>query len=174
MVKIMKRLLPALALSSCLLTGISTTTLAQSLPGLTLFSGVKSENQLSFFLDFGGQTNSTDRYRLRLPANKMKLPVSQFNITYPEHYKGSFDTKEIEVRVKGKSVGLKEVKWDKETRVIEIVPQEAVPANSSVELILSNVQNPSFGGMFYFNCQVFSPAGAQIPRYLGTWIISIS
>jgi len=174
MVKIMKRLLPALALSSCLLTGISTTTLAQSLPGLTLFSGVKSENQLSFFLDFGGQTNSTDRYRLRLPDNKMKLPVSQFNITYPEHYKGSFDTKEIEVRVKGKSVDIKEVKWDKETRVIEIVTQEPVPARSKVELILSNVQNPSFGGMFYFNCQVLSPGGVQIPRYVGTWIISIS
>jgi hypothetical protein len=174
MVKIMKRLLPALALSSCLLTGISTTTLAQSLPGLTLFSGVKPENQLSFFLDFGGQTNNTDRYRLRLPANKMKLPVSQFNITYPEHYKGSFDTKEIEVRVKGKSVDVKEVKWNKETRVIEIVPQDPVPAGSKVELILSNVQNPSFGGMFYFNCRVLSPGGVPVPRYLGTWIISIS
>jgi hypothetical protein len=104
----------------------------------------------------------------------MKLAVSQFNITYPEHYKGSFDTKEIEVRVKGKSVDVKEVKWDKETRVIKIVTQEPVPARSKVELILSNVQNPSFGGMFYFNCEVLSPAGVQIPRYVGTWIISIS
>jgi hypothetical protein len=104
----------------------------------------------------------------------MKLAVSQFNITYPEHYKGSFDTKEIEVRVKGKSVDVKEVKWNKETRVIEIVPQDPVPAGSKVELILSNVQNPSFGGMFYFNCRVLSPGGVPVPRYLGTWIISIS
>ena len=102
----------------------------------------------------------------------MKLPVSQFNITYPEHYKGSFDTKEIEVRVVS---GVLEITpAGKETRVIEIVTQEPVPARSKVELILSNVQNPSFGGMFYFNCQVLSPGGVQIPRYLGTWIISIS
>ena len=58
----MRRLLSALAVTSCLLAGLPVMTWAQSLPGLTLFSGVKSENQLPFRLDFGGQTNSRDRY----------------------------------------------------------------------------------------------------------------
>jgi hypothetical protein len=149
-------------------------TLAQSLPGLTLFSGVKGENQLPFRLDFGGQTSSTDRYILRIPAKKMKLAVAQFAITYPNYYEGTFDPKDVEVKVKGKKVPLSEVKWDKEGRVIQIFPQEPVPAGDRVELILSNVQNPSFGGVYYFNCQVLSPGDIPLLRYLGTWIISIT
>jgi hypothetical protein len=170
----MKRLLSALAVTSCLLTGLPAMTLAQSLPGLTLFSGVKGENQLPFRLDFGGQTSSTDRYILRIPAKKMKLAVAQFAITYPNYYEGTFDPKDVEVKVKGKKVPLSEVKWDKEGRVIQIFPQEPVPAGDRVELILSNVQNPSFGGVYYFNCQVLSPGDIPLLRYLGTWIISIT
>jgi hypothetical protein len=142
--------------------------------GFTLFSGVKGENQLPFLLDFGGQTNATDRYILRLPAKKMKLAVAQFAITYPDYYKGSFDPKAVEVRVKGKSVPLSEVKWNKEGGIIEIFPEEPVPAGSKVELVLSNVQNPAFGGMFHFNCQVLSPGDVPMLRYLGTWLISIN
>jgi hypothetical protein len=170
----MRHLLSALAVTGYLLTSLPATTVAQSLPGLTLLSGVKSENQLPFRLDFGGQTGSTDRYILRLPAKKMKLAVAQFAITYPKYYKGTFDTKKVEVRVKDKSVPLSEVKWDKEGRVIEILTQKLVPAGSNVELVLSNVQNPTFGGIFYFNCQVLSPGDLPLLRYLGSWIISIS
>jgi hypothetical protein len=104
----------------------------------------------------------------------MKLAVAQFAITYPNYYKGSFDPKAVEVRVKGKSVPLSEVKWNKEGRIIEIFPEEPVPAGSNVELVLSNVQNPAFGGMFYFNCQVLSPGDVPMLRYLGTWLISIN
>ncbi|QSJ16243.1 DUF2808 domain-containing protein [Nostoc sp. UHCC 0702] len=170
----MRRLLSAVAVTSCLLAGFPVMTWAQSLPGLTLFSGVKSENQLPFRLDFGGQTNNRDRYILRIPEKKMKLAVAQFAITYPNYYKGRFDPKKVEVRVKNKKVALSEVKWDKEGRVLEIFPQEPVPAGNKVELVLSNVQNPAFGGTFYFNCQVLSPGDVPLLRYLGTWIISVS
>ncbi|MHC5829159.1 MAG: DUF2808 domain-containing protein, partial [Nostoc sp.] len=129
----MRRLLSALAVTSFLVTGLPALTLAQSLPGLTLFSGIKSENQLPFRLDFGGQANSPDRYILRIPAKRMKLAVGQFAITYPDYYKGTFDQKEIEVRVRGKAVPLSEVKWDKEAKLINIYPQEPVPAGSPVE-----------------------------------------
>jgi hypothetical protein len=168
----MKRLLSTLAVTSCLLTSLPAITLAQS--GLTLFSGVERQNQLSYRLDFGGQANATDRYILRLPAKKMKLAVAQFAITYPNYYKGSFDTKNVEVLVKGKSVPLSEVTWDKEGGVIKIFPEEPVPAGKNVELVLSNVQNPSFGGVYYFNCQVLSPGDVPLLRYLGTWILSIT
>jgi Protein of unknown function (DUF2808) len=170
----MRRLLSALAVTGCLLTGLPAVTLAQSLPGFTLWSGVKNENQLPFRLDFGGQTNSWDRYRLRIPSQKMKLAVAQLVITYPDYFKGEFDAKDMEIRVKGKKVAISEAKWDKENRRIDIFPQEPVPAGSGVEVVLNNVKNPSFGGMFYFNCQVLSPGDVPLLRSLGTWIISIS
>ncbi|MBD2664210.1 hypothetical protein B6N60_01253 [Richelia sinica FACHB-800] len=170
----MRRVFSALAVTGCLVTGFPALTFAQSLPGLTLFSGVKSENQLPFRLDFGGQANSWDRYILRIPASKMKLAVAQFAITYPNYYRGTFDPKSVEVRVKGKSLPLSEVKWNKEARVIEIFPQEPVPAGSKVELVLSNVQNPAFGGMYYFNCQILSPGDVPLLRYLGSWVLSIT
>ena len=169
----MRRSLSALAVTGCLLTGLPTLTSAQGLPGFTLFSGVKSENQLPFRLDFGGQPNSWDRYRLRIPAKRLKLAVAQFTITYPDYYKGNFDTDEIEVRIRGKKVPLQEVKWDKENHLIEIYPQEPVPANSRVELVFSNVKNPNFGGTFYFNCQILTPGDVPLLRYVGTWIMNI-
>ncbi|BAY13010.1 DUF2808 domain-containing protein [Calothrix sp. NIES-2098] len=170
----MRRLLSTLAVTSCLLTGFQAVSWAQGLPGLTLFSGVKSENQLPFRLDFGGQADGWDRYILRIPAKRMKLAVAQFAITYPDYYKGKFDPKNIEVKVKDKAVPLSEVKWDKEGRVIQIYPQEPVPAGSKVELVLSNVKNPTFGGTYYFNCQILSPGDVPLLRYMGTWILSIN
>jgi len=169
----MKRLLSAFAITSCLFTGLPVLTWAQGLPGLTLFSGVENKNQLPYRLDFGGQTNNTDRYILRLPAKKMKLAVAQFAISYPDYYKGTFDTKNIEVRVKGKSVPLSEVKWDEKGGVIQIFPKDPVPAGQKVELVLSNVQNPTYSGMFNFECKVLY-SGDVLSRYIGTWIISIS
>lgn len=169
----MRRVISALAVTTCLLTGFPAIISAQSLPGFTLFSGVKRENQLPFRLDFGGQSNTWDRYRLRIPAKKLKLAVSQFAISYPDYFKGKFDTDNIEVRIKGEKVPLQEVKWDKENHVVEIYPQEPVPAGSRVELVFSNVKNPNFGGTYYFNCQILTPGDVPLLRYVGTWILSI-
>lgn len=103
----------------------------------------------------------------------MKLAVSQFSISYPDYYKGTFDIKDVEVKVKGKSVELDEVTWDKENRTIQIFPREPVPAGNEVELILSNVKNPSAGGMFYFNCSIMSPGDVPLVRPIGTWVLDI-
>ncbi|HYW20139.1 MAG TPA: DUF2808 domain-containing protein [Nodularia sp. (in: cyanobacteria)] len=173
--KLPLRLLSALAVTSSLLAGFPTMTGAQSgLPGLTLFSGIKSENQLPFRLDFGGQANSWDRYILRIPAKRMNLAAAQFAVSYPNYYEGTFDPKKIEVKVKGKKVALNEVKWNKEARLLEIFPEEPVPAGGTVELVLSNVRNPNFGGMYHFNCQILSPGDTPMLRYVGTWLLSIS
>ncbi|WP_414527608.1 DUF2808 domain-containing protein [Nodularia chucula] len=168
------RLLSALTITSSLLVGLPILTQAQGLPGLTLFSGVRSENQLPFRLDFGGQANSTERFRLRIPAQKMKLAAAQFAISYPDYYEGTFDTNNIEVTVRGKKVPLAEVKWNKEARLIEIFPEEPVPAGGSVELVLSNSRTPNFGGMYHFNCQILSPGDVPMLRYVGTWLLAIS
>lgn len=168
----MRRFLSALLVSGCLLSAVPAVTLAQS--GLTIFSGVKRENQLSYRLDFGGQTNDWDRYRLRIPQKKMKVAAAKFVVRYPNYYEGTFDTDEVEIKVKGKKVKVSEVKWDKEGHVLEIYPEKAIPAGNRVELILSNVKNPSSGGMFYFHGSVLSPGDVPLPRYVGTWIIDIS
>lgn len=169
----MRRVLSAIAVTSCLIIGFPIVISAQSLPGFTIFSGIKRENQLPFRLDFGGQSNAWDRYRLRIPSKKLNLAVSQFSISYPDYYKGKFDTDKIEVRIKDKPVPLQEVVWDKENRLVEIYPQEPVPAGSKVELVFSNVKNPTFGGTYYFNCQILSPGDVPLRRYVGTWILSI-
>ncbi len=169
----MRRVLSTLAVTSFLLTGLPSGSWADSLPGFTLFSGVKSENQLPYRLDFGGVSNMWDRYRLKIPAKHMKLAVSEFAISYPNYYRADFDTKSIEVRVNDKKMPLQDVKWDKQNHLVEILLQEPVPAGKAVDVVFSNVKNPAFGGTFYFNCEILSPGDVPLRRYLGTWILSI-
>lgn len=164
----------SLAIAGCLVAAVPAISIAQSNPGLTIFGGVKGEDNLNYHLDFGGRSGSWDRYRLRIGAKKMKLAVAQFAISYPDYYKGEFDTKQVEVFYKGKSVPLQEVKWNKENNILEIYPTEPVPAGGDVEIQLSNVRNPNFGGMYYFNCQILSPGDVPLLRYLGTWVVTIS
>jgi hypothetical protein len=167
------RLFGAVAVASCLLAGLPAISWAQSNPGLTIFSGVRRENILRYYLDYGGRPNGWDRYRLRIPAKKMELGVAQFAISYPDYYDGKFDPDAIEVRVDGESLPLSEVNWDKENHLVQIYMEEPVPAGEKVELVFSNVKNPPFGGTYYFECRVLTPGDVPLPRYLGTWILSI-
>jgi hypothetical protein len=173
--KSVRKVLSGFAIAACVVGGLPLVSQAQSgLPGLTLFGGPGRETNLNYRLDFGGRANGWDRYRLRIPANKMKLAVAQFAISYPDYYKGTFDEKNIELQVQGKKVPLREVNWNKDNNLIEIFPEEPVPANSKVEIWLENVRNPSSGGMFYFNVQVQSPGDLPLYRYIGTWVIQIT
>jgi len=167
------RFLSILVLTSCLVTGLSAASQSQSLPGLVIFSGIDRANQLAYVLEFGGRTSQTDRYRLRIPANKLSLATNQFAITYPASYRGTFDPERVEVRIGGESVPLDEVTWDSENRVINIYPVTPVPARTRVELVLSDVRNPSNGGTHYFNAMVRSPGDLPTLSYVGTWIIGI-
>lgn len=167
------RWLSAIAVTGSLLTGFSAVSWAQTNPGFTLWGGIARENQLNYRLDFGGRPNRWDRYRLRIPSSKMELGVAQFAISYPDYFDGRFDPNRIEVRVKGKSVPLSEVSWDRENHLIQIYLEEPISAGNSVELVLSNVKNPPFGGIYYFNAQILTPGDIPLPRYLGTWVLSI-
>jgi Protein of unknown function (DUF2808) len=167
------RLFSGLAVVGCLLTGLSAVSLAQGLPGLTIFSGVDRENQLGYRLDFGGEISRPDRYRLRIPQRKMTLAASEFIVAYPETYNGEFNPKKVVVKVDGEEIELESVNWDQENRVIEIYPKENVAADTRVEIILSDVQNPRRIGTHYFNALVRSPGDVPLNRYLGTWILSI-
>ncbi len=155
--------------------------LADSGPGFTLFGGGNRHNQLPFYLDYGGRTNTNDRYRLKIPADKMQVAAAEIAISYPDYYHGEFDTKSIDVSVMNfnyrrvlKKIPIQKVVWDKEDHLLRIFTQEPVPAGSNVEIDLSNVHNPYFGGVYYFNCEVQTPGGVPLLRYLGTWIITIA
>jgi Protein of unknown function (DUF2808) len=171
---LLTRLFSGLAIASCLLTtGWAAASLAQGNPGFTIFSGIDRENELGYRLDFGGEISRRDRYRLRIPQRKMTLAASEFIVAYPETYTGKFNADEVEVRVDGDKIDLESVNWDKENRVLEIYPQATVPADTRVEIILSDVQNPRRVGTHYFNALVRSPGDVPLNRYLGTWIVSI-
>lgn len=114
-----RSLLATLALTT-IVTSIPQQTNAQSNPGLTIFSGVDRDNILNYHLDFGGNAGGWDRYRLRIPGKKITQGVAKVFITYPDYYNGKFDKDSIEVRVKGESLPLREVIWDKESRLVEI------------------------------------------------------
>lgn len=168
-----QRLFSAVAVTGCMLTGFAANSWAQSNPGFTLWGGVARESQLSYYLDFGGRPDQWDRYRLKIPASKMELGVAQFAISYPDYFDGKFNPKKIEVKVKGKSVKLSEVKWDKENHIIQIYLEEPILAGNSVELVFNDVKNPPMGGIYYFNAQILTPGDIPLPRYLGTWVLSI-
>jgi Protein of unknown function (DUF2808) len=171
-----KRFLSAIALSASLITGIQYITLAQGNAGLTLWSGVERENILNYRLDYGGKPNQWDRYRLRIPADKMENGASKFIITYPDYYDGVFDKDKIQVTFGEKykkTAKIREIVWDKETQLLEIDMEEAIAPGNRVEIKLSNVKNPRFGGTYYFNAQVIGSDQLPVRLYVGTWIVSI-
>ncbi|MBF2076966.1 MAG: DUF2808 domain-containing protein [Synechococcales cyanobacterium T60_A2020_003] len=166
--------LPALAIAGVFVTGVSSLVQAQSMPGITVFSGIDRENQLSYYLDYGGIPSRPDRYHLKVPPRKMELAVSEFAVSYPESFTGTFDVDDVRVEVDGETVDIDEVVWDEENRLIRIYLTEPAPAASNVELVFSNMRNPRSSGMHYFNCLVVSPGDSTaLLRYIGTWIISI-
>lgn len=141
--------------------------------GIVIFSGVKRDNILDYRLDFDGEAGRWDRYRLRIPSKKLPFGASQFYITYPDYYKGKFDTDKIEVRIDGEPQPLSNIEWNKEEHAISISLEEPIEPDTKVELVFSNVRNPRIGGTFYFNAQVDVPNDVAIRRYVGTWIIDI-
>lgn len=168
------RLLALVALTGSLLAGLPTLTRADGNAGLTIFSGVDRKDVLDYHLDFGGNPNqSGERYKLYIPSKKLTQGASKFFITYPENFDAKFDPEKIEVRVKGEAVPLKEVIWDKESRLIEISLAKPIDAATKVDLVLSNVKNPDFG-TYYLRADV--QASGQIPLrlYVGTWIVTIN
>lgn len=169
-----KSLIATIALSTTLVAGLPYFVNAQTNPGLTIFSGVERKDILNYRLDFGGNAGQWDRYRLRIPGKKLTQGVDKFFISYPDYYKGTFDLNKIEVRVKNKSLPIREVIWDQESRIIEISLKEPLLESNQVELVFSNVKNPDYGGTFYFQGQILTPGQVPLRLSVGTWILSIN
>jgi len=165
-------LLAAITVAGCWVAG-SLSSQAQGTQGLTIFSGVERENQLGYRLDYFGRLGSRDRYRFRIPRDKMQVAVSEFFIDYPQTYRGTFDPDAVRLEANGDVVALDEVVWDSENRVISIYPTEPVPANTRIEIVLSNVRNPNRVGTHYFNALIVAAGDVPVRQYVGTWIVSI-
>ncbi len=168
----MRRIISAVALASTLFLGLPTTLLAQGLPGVTLFGGPDKANLLNFFLQ-SGRAGAKDRYKLRIPADKLNLAVALISISYPDYYRGTIDPDRVEIRIQGDPIDLDEVIVDQENHFVEIYPTEPIPAGTKVEIVFSNVKNPTFGGMYHFNANIRTPGDVPMLRYVGTWVLSI-
>ncbi len=171
----MKKLIATLAVVGCLIGGVAPIVQAQ---GLTIFSGVRNRDDiLSHSFDFQGRPGNRDRYRLNISGKKLDTAVTEIVINYPEYYDGRFDTNKIEVlygKESKNTASISEIAWNKEDNNLHIYLEETIEADNPIEIKLSNVRNPRFGGTYYFHAQVLSPGDVPLPRYIGTWILSIN
>lgn len=174
--RLLRRSVAAIAAASCLVAAVPTLVAAQALPGFTLWGGPGPERALDFALDYGSSRVPYDRYRLRIP--RQNLAIQQIVVDYDVRFDGRFDPDAIQVRYRKSQdrIPLKAVNWDPDSYVVEIFPEEPIPAGEELEIVMSSVRPPGVG-MYSFNCKIFSPGdqGDQgILRYLGTWLLSIN
>ena len=169
----LKKTVTTLGVAGCLIASIPAFAIAQGGSGLTIFSGVSRENILNYYLDFNGQRNNRDRYRLRIPGKKLMQGASKFYVFYPDYFDGKFKEDKIEVRIDGEPLPLRNAIWDKENYSIEIELEEPLKESRKVELVFSRVKNPDVG-TYYFHCEVLPAVDLPIRQYIGTWIISIN
>lgn len=171
----LKSFMTALTLATCTLGGVHTIAQAQGGSGLILF-GNKDVDILSYYLDFGGIADNRDRYRLRIPKNKLANGATQFVISYPDYFDGKFDTEKIEVRVNGKkdnALATKNIVWDEKNHFIQIDLEKPLLTAKKIELVFSSVKNPDVG-TYYFYAQVVPAINAPVPQRVGAWVISIN
>jgi Protein of unknown function (DUF2808) len=179
------RRLSSALIAGLLLTGVPLISYAQTNPGLTFSwggNGPSGKQQLGYVLEYGTPGHPQDRYRLKM--GRQKLAVDGITITYPAYWDGEFNEKSITLQESPKNkflgfgrvpkIAVTSVKVDKDNRFIEIIPEAPIPAGKSFEIVLSNVQNPRSGGMYYFNASITSPGDLPLKRYIGTWVLSIS
>ncbi|NJK59624.1 MAG: DUF2808 domain-containing protein [Oscillatoriales cyanobacterium SM2_1_8] len=151
------------------LTGGVAPTLAQSNAGFIIFGKIR-DNALDYTLD-NGASNQVDRYSLFIKPQK--LPINEIFITYPEGFEGQFDPKSMAVEVGGRPVPLESSKWNPGNRTVELVLKEAIPVDRTATVVLSNVRNPFFGGLFQFDARIRSITDLPVLRYVGSWMIGI-
>ncbi len=180
----MRRWFPSLFVAGCLLAGVPAVTWAQTNPGFSFVwgdGGPSGKQQLGYVLDYGTPGHMQDRYRLKI--KRQDVAIDSIVISYPDYYDGTFNEDKVSLQMSARNkifnfkkpevIPVSSVKVDADSRIIEIIPEAPIPAGTNFEAVLSNVQNPRSGGMYYFNCRVTSPGDLPIMRYVGTWVLSI-
>ncbi len=160
---------------------------AEGLPGITFRWNNNGQKftELRYAIDHSAVPNGLARYRLRLGPGDMKLAAAQFSINYLDAFDGDIDAKNIELRTCKKAgsilsnakctkVPVDEITYDPAVRRISIYPTQPVPAGSNVEIVLSNVRNPTGPGMYQMNALIESPGDNPMLRYVGSWLLTIA
>lgn len=179
-----KRAFPVLLCAGTLMGMMPTITEAQTNPGISFVWGGQDsqpKRQLSYVLEYGTPGHLSDRWRLSL--GKQDVAMSVIRISTPDYFNGEFHENKIELREspkskflnlkKGKTIPISSVTVDKDSGLVEIIPETPIPAGKRAEVVISNVKNPKSGGMFYINCSIIAPGDVPLPRQVGTWIVSI-
>ncbi|PSN78060.1 hypothetical protein C8B47_18905 [filamentous cyanobacterium CCP4] len=113
---------------------------------------------------------------------RTKLPrdVISMEIDYPDTFTeigGRIDPSKIELRIGdwrgGETIPLRVVDLYEDENRIEIIPEEPIPANTNLVVVLSDVRNPRRYGYHYFNLRMMYQ-GDVINQYTGTWPLEIA
>ena len=106
--------------------------------------------------------------------------IIELEISYPEAFEeegGYFTSATIELR-EGTGRGdadipIAEVVVDPETNLLEIYPEEPIPANTSFIVVLSDVRNPNRYGLHNFNLNVMYQ-GDSFRQFVGLWALDVA
>ncbi|MGF1520084.1 MAG: DUF2808 domain-containing protein [Nodosilinea sp.] len=170
--------LAALAAAVGLSTALPLPTQAQS--GLTIFGGVDAEYRLPYSIDANIPHNTNTRFYLNVQRTKLPRDVISLEIDYPDTFTeigGRFNPDAIELRSgewRGRDViPVRAIDWLEDENRIEIIPEEPIPANTNLVVVMSNVRNPRRYGYHYFNLRMMYQ-GDVVNRYVGTWPMEIA
>lgn len=170
--------LAAVAAAVGLSTALPQPTQAQT--GLTIFGGVEPEYRLGYLIDFNTPYSTNARYYLNIMRTKLPRDVISLEIDYPDTFTeigGRIDPNKIELRSGdwrgGEAIPLKVVDLYADENRIEIIPEEPIPANTNLVVVLSDVRNPRRYGYHYFNLRMMYQ-GDVINQYTGTWPLEIA
>ncbi|UFP92728.1 DUF2808 domain-containing protein [Gloeobacter morelensis] len=116
---------------------------------------------------------TSDRYFLWIKPQK--IAVREVQVIAGPDFDGQFNTKFVEVasRTSGKSYTVEDVNWDQDLRALTVVLASPIPASEEIQLVLSQVVNPSSEGIYKLNARVLGTEPNPIYRYVGTWAITI-
>lgn len=156
------------------------TAIAQTTDGFTIFGGVDSEFRLSYQIDNNEERSTRARYYLWVSGRKVSREVLELQIAYPEEFEdegGYFTNASIELRegnnLRGPSIAIEEVIVNSEDNVIEIYPEEPLPARSGFTVVMSRVRNPNSYGNHYFTLDVMYQGGV-VPDFVGIWPLEVA
>lgn len=152
--------------------------LAGAMPGIAqnagfIIFGNARDTAMDYCMD-SGSSGQFDNYYLEIRTQKFKY--AEIIVTYPEHFNADLNGSKVELFNSkecrgGRPLPLESATIDKEARRITVVPKEAIPANTPVRLVISNVRNPSFGGMYQVDARLLR-ADVPAPVYVGSWIMT--
>ncbi|AGY57359.1 DUF2808 domain-containing protein [Gloeobacter kilaueensis] len=168
----LKRWLGGIAVVGLLLVGSGHSATAQS--GFCLFGCAKEpEYILNYKIENREHDYTSDRYYLWMrPEN---VAVKQIQILTDPAFDGRFDLKAIDVasRTSGATYAVESTEWDNDQRTVTIVLAKPIPAQEEIQLVFSQVLNPSTDGIYKLVARVLGTEANPIYRYVGTWSISI-